>query len=83
MVRFVGLAVENEEEARRLYEAHDAFEFALVSTGSITQQMAVDRRAGVIVELDTTCQFQELGPGVDAHLVTVSEAADLAVKGRE
>lgn len=80
MVRFVGLAAENEDESRRLYERHDAFEFALVSRGSVTQQMAVDRRAGVIVEVCEEPQPFELYPGVDAHLVTVSEAGDLVLR---
>ena len=83
MVRFVGLAVENEEEARRLYGSHDAFEFALMSTGSITQQMALDRRAGIIVELDVKALLPESDPAVDAHLITVSEPTDLAFRETE
>lgn len=48
MVRFLGIEAEDEAATQAIWDRHDAFEIALLGSGSLLEGFAAERRVGVV-----------------------------------
>lgn len=48
MVRFLGIEAEDEAATQTTWERHDAFEIALLGSGSLLEGFAAERRVGIV-----------------------------------